>query len=41
MPPLNDRETDIMIMNTFLSKLGFLKQQTGEVEKRKKILGLF
>ena len=41
MPPLNERETNIMIMDTFLAKLGFLKQQSGEVEKRKKILGLF
>jgi len=41
MPPLNERDKDIMIMDTFLAKLGFVKQQTGEVEKRKKILGLF
>lgn len=41
MPPLNERDSNIMIMDTFLSKLGFLKQQSGEVEKRKKILGLF
>ena len=41
MPPLNEHDSNIMIMDTFLSKLGFLKQQTGEVEKRKKILGLF
>lgn len=41
MPPLNERDKDIMIMDTFLAKLGFAKQQTGEVEKRKKILGLF
>lgn len=41
MPPLNERDHDILIMDTFLAKLGFVKQQTGEVEKRKKILGLF
>lgn len=41
MPPLNERDQDIMIMDTFLARLGFAKQQTGEAEKRKKILGLF
>ncbi len=41
MPPLNERDSDIMIMDTFLAKLGFLKQQNENVEKRKKIFGLF
>lgn len=41
MPPLNERDSNINIMDTFLSKMGFLKQQTEETEKRKKILGLF
>lgn len=41
MPPLNERDNNIMIMDTFLAKLGFIRQQTGEAEKRKKILGLF
>ncbi len=41
MPPLNEREKDIMVMDRFLAKLGFVKQQTGEAEKKKKILGLF
>ena len=41
MPPLNERDNNIAIMDTFLSKLGFTKQQTEETEKRKKILGLF
>ena len=41
MPALNERDNNIMIMDTFLYKLGFLKQKTGESEKRKKILGLF
>lgn len=42
MPPLNERDENIPIMDTFLAKLGFLKQQNDEeVEKRKKIFGLF
>ena len=42
MPPLNERDDNIAIMDTFLSKLGFLKQQeTEEKEKRKKLFGLF
>jgi len=41
MPPLNERDNNIMIMDKFLKKLGFLKQEVYEEEKRKKILGLF
>ncbi|MBE6149724.1 MAG: hypothetical protein E7170_03250 [Firmicutes bacterium] len=41
MPPLNERDSDIPIMDTFLAKLGFMKQQDGTGEKKKKILGLF
>lgn len=41
MPPLNERDSQIAIMDTFLAKLGFLRQQDGSVEKKKKILGLF
>lgn len=41
MPPLNERESQIPILDTFLAKLGFMKQQDGTVEKKKKILGLF
>lgn len=41
MPPLNERENDAPIVDTFLVKLGFSRQQNGEGEKRKKILGLF
>jgi len=41
MPPLNERDKDIFIMDTFLAKMGFGRQQSGEAEKRKKILGLF
>lgn len=43
MPPLNERDSNIPIMDTFLAKMGFLRQQTEveEEEKRKKIFGLF
>jgi len=41
MPPLDERERDIAIVDTFLVKLGFYRQQNGEAENRKKILGLF
>ncbi|MBO5095521.1 MAG: hypothetical protein J6B98_01435 [Bacilli bacterium] len=41
MPPLNERDFQIPILDTFLAKLGFMKQQDGTVEKKKKILGLF
>ena len=41
MPPLDDRESDIPIVDTFLVKMGFFEMQGGEGEKRKKILGLF
>lgn len=41
MPPLNERESQIPILDTFLAKLGFMKQQDGTAEKKKKILGLF
>ena len=41
IPPLNDRDTDIIVLNKFLVKLGFIKQQSEETEKKNKILGLF
>lgn len=41
MPPLNDRDKNCQIVDNLLVKLGFLRQQSGEEEKRKKILGLF
>lgn len=41
MPPLNERDSQIPIMDTFLTKLGFAKQQSTSAEKKKKILGLF
>ncbi len=42
MPPLDERERSIHIMNKFLVKLGFGKQQDSEEENKKfNILGLF
>lgn len=42
MPPLNERDSNIPIMDTFLTKLGFIRQKNEvEEEKRKKIFGLF
>lgn len=41
MPPLNEREKDIHILNVFLTKLGFDRQKSPETEKKNKLLGLF
>lgn len=42
LPPLDDREKDIRILNSMLAKLGFSKQNPSENDKKKnKILGLF
>ena len=42
LPPLDDREKDIYILNSLLSKMGFSKQIDTEGENKKKsILGLF
>lgn len=41
MPPLDEREKQIQILNVFLSKLGFERQVTGEIEKKNKLLGIF
>lgn len=41
IPPLDDRERNIMALNKFLVKLGFDKQQDVEEEKKNKLLGLF
>ena len=41
IPPLNERDANIPVLNKFLVKLGFVKQQDGENEKKNKILGLF
>lgn len=41
IPPLDEREKNIAILDKFLLKLGFAKQQSGETEKKNKILGLF
>ena len=38
MPPLDEREANIYILNTFLVKLGFTKQGNAEVEKKKRTL---
>ena len=38
MPPLDEREKSIYALNSFLTKMGFAKQQTGEQEKKKSIL---
>jgi len=41
MPPLNEREKDIHILDVFLTKLGFNRQKSQETEKKNKLLGLF
>ncbi len=41
MPPLDERQNDIHILNAFLTRLGFDKQKTEEMEMKSKILGLF
>lgn len=41
IPPLDDREKNIMALNKFLVRLGFSKQKSEETEKKNKILGLF
>lgn len=41
MPPLDEREKQIHILNVFLAKLGFERQATGEIEKKNKLLGIF
>ena len=41
MPPLNERDKSIPVLDAFLVKLGFLKQRSDEEEERKKILGIF
>ena len=38
MPPLDERESNIYILNVFLVKLGFVLQEDGETEKKKKRL---
>jgi len=39
--PLDDREQEIMALNSFLDKLGFIKQQPMGTQKKNKLLGLF
>ena len=41
MPPLNERETNIQVLNSFLTKAGFTRQAGGEQEKKSKLLGIF
>ena len=41
IPPLDERDKNILILDKFLIKLGFVKQQSVETEKKNKILGLF
>lgn len=41
MPPLDEREKGIHVLNKFLCMLGFSKQQDQEQEKKFSILGLF
>ena len=41
MPPLNERDKDIHVLDVFLTKLGFNRQKSDEVEKKNKLLGLF
>ena len=41
MPPLNERDERIPIMDTFLYKLGFTRQDSGEQQPVKKKRGLF
>lgn len=41
MPPLDDRKKNIDIVNVFLVKLGFTMQQTEEMTKKRKALGIF
>lgn len=36
MPPLNEREDNIPILNTFLYKLGFIRQESGFEDKKKR-----
>lgn len=41
LPPLDEREKNNPTLNAFLVKLGFIHSEDGEIEKRKKILGIF
>lgn len=42
LPPLDEREKEIMALNRFLVRLGFERQQIGaEAQKKRSILGLF
>ncbi len=41
MPPLDERQKNILVLNMFLKKLGFDRQYTENSDKKSKILGIF
>ena len=41
MPPLDEREKSIHSINAFLCRLGFIKQENGEQEKKNKLLVIY
>lgn len=41
MPPLDEREKEIMALNRFLVRLGFDRQQIGDEDEKRRILGIF
>ena len=41
IPPLDERQREILVLNMFLKKLGFDKQYTENSDKKGKILGIF
>lgn len=42
MPPLNEREKDVQVVNAFLQKMGFERQSVdGGVNKKNSLLGIF
>lgn len=41
MPPLNERESNVQVLNAFLSKIGLARQSGEENEKKNKLFGIF
>ena len=41
MPPLNEREANIQVLNSFLTEAGVTRHAGGEKEKKSKLLGIF
>lgn len=41
IPPLNERKDDHLVLNIFLNKLGFIRQEVDEEEEKKSIFGFF